>query len=85
MLRGRVVIRGHHDDGSRAGKKLARVGALLRVAGHPAHLALVTTIVVTGATGKQGGATAREPLLQVRTLRRQSLGANDADFRETQL
>src|SRR5712691_2000678 len=70
MRRWRVVIQGHHDDGSRVRKNLSRIGALLRVTRHPAHLALVT---------------AREPRLQLRSFRRQSFSARDADFVKTEL
>src|SRR5712691_5038373 len=70
MRRWRVVIQSDHHDRARCGKKLSRIGALLRVTGHPAHLALLT---------------APEPRLQLRPFRRQSLSARDADFVKTEL
>ena len=63
MRRWRVVIRGYHDYRSRTGEKLSRIGALLRVARHPAHLALIA---------------ARKPLFQMRTFRRQSFRTRDS-------
>src|ERR1051325_2753456 len=62
------VVERDDDDRTRSGKDLERAEALLHVAGHPAHLAVVA---------------ARQPLLQPAPFVCKRLGADDPNFVES--